>query len=90
MHFVANAARGEFGISYRNQQDVFALVAERFPATFELVMMATLLSLVIGVPLGVLAAAQPGTAAASSACSIAGTGATVAGVPARIAEARTK
>ncbi|MCZ8393269.1 ABC transporter permease [Achromobacter xylosoxidans] len=56
VHFVANAARGEFGISYRNQQDVFALVAERFPATFELVMMATLLSLLIGVPLGVLTA----------------------------------
>lgn len=56
VHFVANAAQGEFGISYRNQQDVFALVAERFPATFELVMMATLLSLAIGVPLGVLTA----------------------------------
>jgi peptide/nickel transport system permease protein len=56
VHFVTNAAQGEFGISYRNQQDVFALVAERFPATFELVMMATLLSLVIGVPLGVLTA----------------------------------
>ncbi len=56
VHFVANAAHGEFGISYRNQQDVFALVAERFPATFELVMMATLLSLLVGVPLGVLTA----------------------------------
>jgi peptide/nickel transport system permease protein len=56
VHFVTNAAQGEFGISYRNQQDVFALVAERFPATFELVLMATLLSLVIGVPLGVLTA----------------------------------
>ncbi len=56
VHFVTNAAQGEFGISYRNQQDVFALVAERFPATFELVLMATLLSLVIGVPMGVLTA----------------------------------
>ncbi|PPA76987.1 ABC transporter permease [Achromobacter spanius] len=56
VHFVTNATQGEFGISYRNQQDVFALVAERFPATFELVMMATLLSLAIGVPLGVLTA----------------------------------
>ncbi|MCY1511375.1 Dipeptide transport system permease protein DppB [compost metagenome] len=56
VHFVTNAVQGEFGISYRNQQDVFALVAERFPATFELVLMATLLSLVIGVPLGVLTA----------------------------------
>ncbi|WP_088154365.1 ABC transporter permease [Achromobacter xylosoxidans] len=56
VHFVTNAAQGEFGISYRNQQDVFALVAERFPATFELVLMATLLSLAIGVPAGVLTA----------------------------------
>lgn len=56
VNFVTNAVQGEFGISYRNQQDVFALVAERFPATFELVIMATLLSLVIGVPLGVLTA----------------------------------
>jgi peptide/nickel transport system permease protein len=54
--FVGNAARGEFGISYRNQQDVSTLLAERFPATFELVLVATLLSLAIGVPLGVLTA----------------------------------
>ena len=33
--------RGDFGISYRNQQDVFTLIAERFPATFELVLVAT-------------------------------------------------
>jgi len=54
--FVGNAARGEFGISFRNQQDVSTLLAERFPATFELVLVATLLSLLIGVPLGVLTA----------------------------------
>lgn len=54
--FVGNAARGDFGMSYRNQQDVFPLIAERFPATFELVIVATLLSLVIGLPLGVYTA----------------------------------
>jgi peptide/nickel transport system permease protein len=54
--FVANAARGDFGISYRNQQDVFLLIAERFPATFELVIVATVLSLLIGLPLGVYTA----------------------------------
>ncbi|KPL54828.1 ABC transporter permease [Prosthecomicrobium hirschii] len=54
--FVANAARGDFGISYRNQQDVFPLIAERFPATFELVIVATVLSLLIGLPLGVYTA----------------------------------
>ncbi len=54
--FVGNAVRGDFGISYRNQQEVSALIAERFPATFELVIVATVLSLVIGIPLGVYSA----------------------------------
>lgn len=30
--FLANAARGDFGISYRNQQDVFTLIIERIRA----------------------------------------------------------
>ncbi len=54
--FVLNAARGEFGISYRNQQDVIVLIAERLPATLELVLVATFLSLAIGIPLGVYTA----------------------------------
>jgi peptide/nickel transport system permease protein len=54
--FVAAAAVGDFGISYRNQREVFELIAERFPATFELVIVATILSLVVGIPLGVLTA----------------------------------
>lgn len=54
--FVVNAAQGDFGISFRNQQDVLAMIAERFPATFELVIVATLISLVVGLPLGVITA----------------------------------
>jgi peptide/nickel transport system permease protein len=54
--FVANAAKGDFGISFRNQQDVLAMIAERFPATFELVIVATLISLVVGIPMGVITA----------------------------------
>lgn len=54
--FVGNALAGDFGISYRNQQDVAALIAERLPATLELVAVATLLSLLIGIPLGVVCA----------------------------------
>ncbi|MCD9150129.1 ABC transporter permease [Pseudophaeobacter flagellatus] len=54
--FVKNAAQGDFGISFRNQQDVLAMIAERFPATFELVIVATLISLIVGIPLGVLTA----------------------------------
>lgn len=58
--FVANAAQGEFGISYRNGQDVLGLIVERFPATMELVIVATILSLLIGLPLGVLTAIKRG------------------------------
>lgn len=54
--FVGNAARGEFGISYRNQQDVIVMIGERLPATLELVLVATVLSLLIGIPLGVYTA----------------------------------
>ncbi|WP_460451438.1 ABC transporter permease [Alsobacter sp. SYSU BS001988] len=64
--FVANAARGEFGISFRNQQEVSMLIAERFPATFELVIVATVLSLLIGVPLGVYTAIRRSSAAAQA------------------------
>ncbi|MHA6642714.1 ABC transporter permease [Mesorhizobium sp. A623] len=58
--FVVNAAQGDFGISYRNGQDVLKLIAARFPATLELVLIATLISLVLGIPLGVLTAIKRG------------------------------
>jgi peptide/nickel transport system permease protein len=58
--FVVNAAQGDFGISYRNQQSVMRLIAERFPATMELVLLATLISLAVGIPLGVITAIHRG------------------------------
>ncbi|OAB82604.1 ABC transporter permease [Brucella intermedia] len=58
--FVVNAAQGNFGISYRNGQDVLNLIGERFPATLELVLVATLISLLVGQPLGVLTAIKRG------------------------------
>ncbi|RWR31011.1 ABC transporter permease [Sinirhodobacter populi] len=54
--FVIRAAQGDFGLSWRNQQDVITLIGERFPATFELVLIATIISLVVGIPLGVFTA----------------------------------
>ncbi len=60
LRFVGNAVRGDFGISYRNQQSVMSLIAERFPATMELVIVATILSLVVGIPLGVITAIHRG------------------------------
>ena len=54
--FVGRAAQGDFGISFRNQQDVLTMIGERFPATFELVLVATFISLIVGVPMGVITA----------------------------------
>lgn len=66
VRFVSNAAQGDFGISYRNQQDVMKLIGARFPATFELVIVATLLSLLIGIPLGVITATRRGALVSES------------------------
>ncbi|MDI6747676.1 MAG: ABC transporter permease [Rhodocyclaceae bacterium] len=60
-HFLANAAQGEFGFSLRQGVKVSTLIAERFPATIELALVAALLALVIGVPMGVYAALRRGS-----------------------------
>jgi peptide/nickel transport system permease protein len=51
--FLANILQGEFGISYRLQRPVAALIVERLPATLELVFTSALIALVLGIPLGV-------------------------------------
>ncbi|HKX94318.1 MAG TPA: ABC transporter permease [Methylibium sp.] len=59
--FVGNAVRGEFGLSLRQGRKVSTLIAERLPATLELAITAALLALVVGVPMGVVAALRRGT-----------------------------
>jgi peptide/nickel transport system permease protein len=60
-HFLFNAVQGEFGLSLRQGAKVSRLIAERFPATLELALVAALLALLIGVPMGVYAALRRGT-----------------------------
>jgi peptide/nickel transport system permease protein len=57
--FVGRVATGDLGNSFRNQRPVAQLIAERLPATLELVIVATILALVIGIPLGVHCALRP-------------------------------
>ena len=59
--FVGNAVRGEFGLSLRQGRKVSSLIAERLPATLELSLLAALIALVLGVPMGVYAALRRGT-----------------------------
>ena len=59
--FIANAAHGEFGMSLRQGRSVSTLLKERLPATLELSMVAAVLALVVGIPLGVYTALKRDT-----------------------------
>lgn len=59
--WVADAARGDLGVSYTTGAPVARSVAETLPLTLELASAAFVLSLLLGVPLGVAAAARSGT-----------------------------
>lgn len=59
--FLGNAVQGEFGLSLRQGTKVSTLLAERFPATFELALVAATIALVVGIPMGVYAALRRGS-----------------------------
>ena len=60
-HFLVNAVQGEFGLSLRQGAKVSRLIAERFPATLELAVVAAGLALLIGIPMGVYSALRRGS-----------------------------
>ncbi|RYF75897.1 MAG: ABC transporter permease [Comamonadaceae bacterium] len=60
-HFLGNAAQGEFGLSLRQGAKVSRLIAERLPATIELSLVAAVLAMLIGLPMGVYAALRRGS-----------------------------
>ncbi len=61
VRFLANVAVGDLGDSYRFRQPALGLVLERFPATLLLAGASLLISLVIALPLGILAAVHRNT-----------------------------
>jgi peptide/nickel transport system permease protein len=60
-HFLVNAVQGEFGLSLRQGAKVSRLISERFPATLELALVAALLALLVGIPMGVYSALRRGS-----------------------------
>jgi peptide/nickel transport system permease protein len=54
--FLGRALHGDFGVSFRHRTAALPLVAERLPATLELMAAALLFALLLAVPLGLLAA----------------------------------
>ena len=56
VRFLGNAARGDFGISYRQGRPVADIIAERLPATLELALVSAILAVAVGIGLGVFTA----------------------------------
>ncbi len=57
--FIGGALHGDFGKSYVSQVDALDTILERFPATFELAMVAMSISFIVGVGLGIVVSIRP-------------------------------
>jgi ABC-type dipeptide/oligopeptide/nickel transport system permease component len=58
--YIAKLATGDFGTSFRTREPVTTMIAKRMWPTLQLIFAAMALAVVIGVPLGFVAALKPG------------------------------
>jgi len=58
--FAGRVLHGDFGVSFKTRRPIISDIGTFLPATLELVIASTVLSLLIGVPIGALAGARPG------------------------------
>ncbi len=58
--WLRNALVGDFGLSIQNREPVLDLIVQRIPATLQLGLAATVVGLLIGVPVAVISALRPG------------------------------
>lgn len=61
-HWIMQILRGDLGVSLRTEVPVATLIAQKLPVTFQLSVVAMLLAMVIGVPLGIISAVRQNTA----------------------------
>jgi len=62
LSFVGDLAQGDFGQSLSYRQPAMEIVLEALPATIELTLFSMMFSLILAIPLGILAAINRGTA----------------------------
>lgn len=72
--YLGRLVQFDLGRSFVSQRPVSADVVQRLPRTLELVVMATVLALIFGIPLGVVAATRQGRVADVMASLVAGSG----------------
>ncbi len=56
VHYLKGISRGDLGQSFRYQEPVMKVLAERYPATFELALASLILALLVSLPAGVQSA----------------------------------
>ena len=57
--FLSNALKGDLGRSFVTSEPALKLILERMPATLELAFLAIFISLIVGLPLGMIAGLNP-------------------------------
>ncbi|MFN7102397.1 MAG: ABC transporter permease [Pseudorhizobium sp.] len=60
-YWLGGVVTGDFGISLRTNQPVLDLIGDKLPVTIQLAVMAMIFALVIGIPMGILAAVWKNT-----------------------------
>ncbi|MBB4144521.1 ABC transporter permease [Rhizobium rhizoryzae] len=58
-HYVVGLFVGDFGYSLKTGQPVAAEILQRLPATIELSVLAVIVAVIVGIPIGVLSAVRP-------------------------------
>lgn len=76
--YIAKLVTGDFGTSFRTREPVTAMIAKRAWPTLQLIFTAMAFSVVLGVPLGFIAALRPGGLVDSAAMVVAVSGLSIA------------
>lgn len=56
VNYVVDAFRGDFGMSYTNRTPVFAEILKKFPVTLKIAAFSMIVSVLFGVPMGIISA----------------------------------
>ena len=60
-YWISDAIKGDLGESFKLKQSVSGMIADRLPLTIQLVLMSTFFTLIIAIPLGIIAAVKKNT-----------------------------
>ncbi len=61
LSWLGHALQGDLGLSIQNREPVRDLIAQRIPATIQLGLAATVVGLLLGIPVAVISALRPGS-----------------------------